>query len=171
MAENDKSQLPAKMKRRPRSFESAEELEKLIREYFAKWEEAKRPITVVGMACYLDVTRETLNQYGTGKYDTEVNDFSDTIKKAKEYIETHKWEKGLTGEYNTAMAIFDLKSNHGASDKALELELKQKEKDAAASAQEAEKEEREEAKEYITAEEAARAYQEALKATQAKPIV
>ncbi len=101
---------------RPPAFTNAEELWKKCFEYFQEWEARRRPVTVHGLATYLDVHIDTLNQYESGIYDTEDNDFSATIKKAKQFIATDKWEKLLTGEYKTAGAIFDLKNNHGARD-------------------------------------------------------
>ncbi len=111
----DKIKTPKKMGRPP-AFTTAEELWLKCKEYFDTWEEIKRPVTVTGLATYLDVHIDTLNFYETGIYDTDLNDFSATIKKAKQFIATDKWEKLLTGEYKAAGAIFDLKNNHGARD-------------------------------------------------------
>lgn len=102
---------------RPRSFTSAKELWDKCLEYFVEWEKQKRPLTVVGLAVFLDICKDTLHEYGKGTYDTPENDFSDTVKKAKEYIECNKWEKALKGEYHHTVSIFDLKVNHGAQDK------------------------------------------------------
>ena len=40
-------------------------------------------------------------------------DYFYTIKKAKRKIARNKTERGLTGESNPAVTIFDLKNNHG----------------------------------------------------------
>jgi dihydroorotase-like cyclic amidohydrolase len=49
-------------------------------------------------------------------YDDELNSFSDTLKRAKEYVENEKIENALTGRYKSPIAIFDLKNNHGYKD-------------------------------------------------------
>lgn len=97
---------------RPRSFYDDKDLRELVKKYFLEWEGKNRPLTVVGLACYLDICKETLNVYGKGGYDTPNQRFSVTIKKAKDYIENSKWEGLLTGKYHPAGAIFDLKVNH-----------------------------------------------------------
>ncbi len=102
---------------RPRRFGTADELYALCQEYFNKWLELRRPLTVVGLCCYIDVRKSTFCDYAAGKYDTPGNEFSEAINKAREFIENDKVEKMLNGEYKTAGAIFDLKNNHGYADK------------------------------------------------------
>lgn len=96
----------------PKSFTNAQELWDRCNDYFREWEERLRPLTVVGLAVYLNVSRQTLSVYESGAYDDKNNQYSDTIKKAKDYIECMKWEGALTGRYEKAVAIFDLKVNH-----------------------------------------------------------
>lgn len=112
---SDEIKAPKKMGRPP-SFTTAEELWNMCLQYFQAWEAQNRPLTVVGLTVFLDICRDTFAEYGKGTYDRPDSDFSDTIKKAKDYIECSKWEKALTGEYKAAVAIFDLKNNHGARD-------------------------------------------------------
>lgn len=102
---------------RPRSFNDEKELRALIQEYFETWQHKGRPITLAGLCCYLGVVRSTFADYANGKYDSKINNFSNTIKEAREYIENDKLEKGLLGLYNPTIAIFDLKNNHGYTDK------------------------------------------------------
>lgn len=131
---------------RPLKFESVEELEKKIQEYFesctkeewtdiderdeegnfiyedvvdekdprvlgkVKQKHIKRlvfwkPISVTGLAVALDTTRETLLDY------QENAEFSDTIKKAKQFIENYVEEGLLGGKINPAAGIFNLKNN------------------------------------------------------------
>lgn len=99
------------------SFKTAEELEGLIETFIAEKTAAEKPLTVAGLAVYLDVSRETLNKYKSGDYDTEDCQYSDAIKKAVSYIEADKIENALLGKYNATVAIFDLKNNHGYRDK------------------------------------------------------
>jgi hypothetical protein len=116
MSELNSTDNLSKKMGRPLSFNTAEELWHKCLEYFILWKEQNRPYTVVGLAGFLNVGKDTFWEYGRGTYDHVDCDFSDTVKKAREYIETYKWEKMLTGEYKTAGAIFDLKNNHGAKD-------------------------------------------------------
>lgn len=109
--------LPKLPPHRPRSFASEEELRNLILEYFQAWEEKQRPVTIVGMCLFLEISRNTLADYGSGKYDDDFNNFSDTVRQAKDYIENDKWEKGLLGIYNPRMAMLDLNINHGHIEK------------------------------------------------------
>lgn len=111
---DEKSQLPRVGA--PYSFNTAKELWEKCFEYFQEWRRQERPVTVVGLSGFLNISKDTLNEYGKGTYDHLDSEFSVTVKKAKEFIETDKWEKMLTGEYKTAGAIFDLKNNHGARD-------------------------------------------------------
>lgn len=122
---------------RPKKFESAEQMQQLIDEYFASCFDFKRdmfgnrlvdktatrakgdepnyiieqvrPFTITGLAVALGTTRDLLLDYG---YDQE---FSDTIKTAKEqvhqYAEESLYTKGAAG------AIFNLKNNYGWRDK------------------------------------------------------
>ncbi len=112
----DKIKTPKKMGRPP-SFTNAAELWEQCFHYFKMCEAERRPLTVVGLIAFLDISRDTFSAYGSGIYDTDLNDFSDTIEKARIFIERDKWEKGLTGEYKSVFAIFDLTNNHGAKNR------------------------------------------------------
>lgn len=122
---------------RPLKFESEEELQKKIDEYFKScweqridmwgnplyWKDEKgnkmmdkpvlkqvKPYTIGGLAVFLDCSRDTLVEYGHKKK------FSDTIKKAKDIIYAYKEER-LAVAPNAAGIIFDLKNNYGWKDK------------------------------------------------------
>ena len=114
---------------RPLLFKSVKELEAKIEEYFescykevtvttgkginAKTETVKKrvtPFTVSGLAVYLECDRRTLLNY-------ENNDeFFPTIKKAKQKIEADVEAGSLSGAYNPAASIFNLKNNFGWKD-------------------------------------------------------
>lgn len=66
------------------------------------------PPTVAGLALALGMTRETLNQYGRDE------EYSDTIKKAKQRIEVHLERRLYDGA--PAGTIFNLKNNFGWKD-------------------------------------------------------
>ena len=94
-----------------------------------------KQFTISGMAVFLDTSRETLMDYENGKYDgrdengntveltddekkwnEQVDDFSDTIKKAKlaVYADT---EESLFVPGKATGAIFSLKNNYEWKDK------------------------------------------------------
>jgi len=65
--------------------------------------------SLVGFACKLGVTRDTLNEWANAvNKDNKLKhkDFSDAIKKAKEYQEYIWQTNSLKGLYNTAFTIF-----------------------------------------------------------------
>ena len=96
---------------RPEIYSTREELEKDIESYYKYCVENEQPLTVIGLACYLNMTRETLNQY------QKKEKFSDTIKKAKARIEMDINIGLLKGHYNSTGAIFNLKNNFGWRDR------------------------------------------------------
>ena len=57
---------------RPKSFNCQEELKEQINEYIRIWESQGRPLTVVGLALYLGVSRETL---------ARLEDYADLLRK------------------------------------------------------------------------------------------
>jgi len=69
-----------------------------------------KPLTVLSMCLYLDISRETLSRY----MDNE--DFSDTLKKAKMKIESYAEDYLFTSK-NPAGVIFNLKNNFNWKDK------------------------------------------------------
>lgn len=114
---------------RPKLYNSAEEMQKRIDEYFescfraivvfnkdkCKYETVKdengeivteqyRPFTVTGLADALDMSRETLLRYG------EDEEFSDTIIRAKRKCELYAEERLFDKEGNKG-AMFSLSNN------------------------------------------------------------
>lgn len=69
----------------------------------------QKPYTITGLALALDTSRETLLDY------EDREEFSDTIKKAKERCHNYVENTLLTG--NPTGAIFNLKNNYGWNDK------------------------------------------------------
>ncbi len=136
-------QFPINVWGRPKKWSSVKKLEKQIQEYFEScfelewyeryvrsengemkkdeqwnWEKEyyqeykmKRFPTITGLAVALGTSRQTLLNYeGDEK-------FFDTIKKAKNFIESFTEEQMLSGKINPAAAIFNLKNNWGWKDK------------------------------------------------------
>lgn len=74
------------------------------------WVEPKCP-TVSALAVALDTSRETLINYESRE------EYFDTIKKAKQFIEACTEELLITGKVPAAGIIFNLKNNYGWKDK------------------------------------------------------
>jgi len=120
---------------RPLKFKSAAELQKKIDEYFescfeevwtqdeeGKWnpvldrhgnvlKKQVRPFTISGLAVHLGTTRRTLLDY-----EERDDEYSHTIKAAKQKIESFTEEQLFTNR-NTTGVIFNLKNNYGWTDK------------------------------------------------------
>lgn len=109
---------------RPKKFETVEQLQGLIDEYFT-WCDGRiettltkdgelidkpnpRPYTVEGLAVWLDMDRHTLFDYE--KLPTHAM-FHHTIKKAKARVLQNLQERALDGKNNAAVTIFNLKNN------------------------------------------------------------
>ena len=121
---------------RPMKFQSVEELERKIEEYFdscyeevwykekdeqtggERWvpvydrygeikKQLARPFTITGLALHLGTTRRTLLDY-----EERNDEFSHTIKKAKLRIENF-YEEQLSINKNTAGIIFNMVNNYG----------------------------------------------------------
>jgi hypothetical protein len=115
---------------RPLLFKTPEILEGMIQSYFDscfedKWEEKEdrdelgelmgkvmvktrvqvKPISITGLAIALDTSRETLLNYQAKEQ------FFDTIKKAKDFIENYVEDGMLSGKINVAAGIFNLINN------------------------------------------------------------
>ncbi|WP_294378967.1 DNA-packaging protein [uncultured Clostridium sp.] len=96
---------------RPRVFNSQEELEQKIMEYWQRCEQLNKPYTLSGLALWIGIDRKTLYNY------SEKDEFFPTIKKAKDIVEASMEERALTGENNVTFSIFALKNNFGWKDK------------------------------------------------------
>jgi len=103
-----------------RRYQTAADMEPAIREYFETCASIARPYTTGGLATFMGMTLNNIWYYKTGKRgDTpaERQDFKDLLEMAYQVIETSKEEMGLIGIFNAAFTQFDLKHNHGWSDK------------------------------------------------------
>ncbi len=115
---------------REKKWNTPEELEEDIEKYYEKCDSNTKivlskegelitvpkpiPYTIEGLCEVLECDRDTLLNYQKQKGYEE---FFGTIKKAKNKIARNKTERGLMGESNAAVTIFDLKNNHGYKDK------------------------------------------------------
>jgi hypothetical protein len=113
---------------RPRKYNSVEEMDKKIQEYFDECDNNTKeildkkdgglitisfplPYTVEGLALALGFCdRNSLLDY---QKEEGYEEYFRTIKNAKLKTQQNKVVNGLTGVYNSAVTIFDLKNNHG----------------------------------------------------------
>lgn len=96
---------------RPLKFESAEQMQELIDDYFEECDLKSEIYTITGLAMALDTDRATLVRYSAK------DEFYNTIKKAKQKVEQQMVSRALKGEYNSAVSIFLMKNNFGYTDK------------------------------------------------------
>lgn len=87
---------------RPPKFNSPEELQEKLEQYFNQCIENNKMPTKGGLALYLDTTRETLSDY------EKKEEFSDAIKVSYQIIED-AWVQKLSGQAVTG-TIFYLKN-------------------------------------------------------------
>ena len=96
---------------RPRAFNSVEELESKIKDYFEYCNKEKKPYTMSGLAYYLDVDRKTIVNY------TKDEEYFPTIKKARDRVQMQLEENALMNISNSTFTIFNLKNNFDWKDK------------------------------------------------------
>lgn len=95
---------------RPRRYETPDQMEIGIQEYFRASDEAKQPYTMAGLCYALGFEdRGALCAYEV------LSEFTSTVKRARLKIEDQKNRLLLSGA-PPAGAIFDLKNNHGWKD-------------------------------------------------------
>lgn len=95
---------------RPKLYNSKEEVQKIIDEYFALCDEKNKPYTMSGLANALNMDRRSLLNY------SKDDEFFLTIKKARAEIEQQLEENALLGKANSTFTIFNLKNNYGWKD-------------------------------------------------------
>lgn len=104
MAENNKVGRPLK-------YKNKEEIDQAIKAYFERCEGTGKPLTMSGLAVWLDMDRRSLVNYGNRE------EFFPSIKRARAMIEASTEERMLMNELNVTGAIFSLKNNYGWVDK------------------------------------------------------
>ena len=95
---------------RPPKYNTAEEMQEKIDDYFKQCDCSNRPYTITGLALALDMDRRTLLNYG------EKEELFPTIKKAKLRVENYLEER-LIRDTSCTGIIFNLKNNYGWKDK------------------------------------------------------
>ena len=103
---------------RPKKYNTPEEMQVVIENYFKDCEIREDPLTIEGLADALDLDRKSIINY------SKDDRFFHTIKKAKEKINNNFAMRALRGDYNPTISIFLMKNNFGYVDKQ-EQEVKQ----------------------------------------------
>ena len=109
---------------RPRKYETPEEMEVIIEEYFKECHKEKEIPTVTGLGFALNMTRQELINYENCLTNDRLKNcsddmkrgFVDTIKRAKLFIHSRQ-HQCLYSKDKVTGAIFSLKNNWGWVDK------------------------------------------------------
>lgn len=95
---------------RPRLFNTVEELEQKIQEFYDYCELKEVPLTFERLAVFIGIDRKTIYNY------EQRDEFFPALKKVRERIHADIMEKGMSGAINPTFGIFCLK-NYGYTDK------------------------------------------------------
>lgn len=95
---------------KPRTFNSVQELQEKIDEFYEYCEARELPLSIERLATFLEVDRKTIYNY------EKRDEYFHTIQTVRQRIMADLMEKGLTGAINSTFGIFCLK-NYGYSDR------------------------------------------------------
>ena len=95
---------------RPRLFNTVEELEVKIQEFYDYCELKEVPLTFERLATFIGIDRKTIYNY------EQKDEFFPTIKRVRDKIQADIMERGMSGAINPTFGIFCLK-NYGYTDK------------------------------------------------------
>ena len=112
---------------RPREYNTVEEFTQTIIEYFTEIEnenklsleetgKLRRVPNMASLCNYMGIVKDTFYNYAK-RVDSNNQPFSDSTKRAAQYIEGFKLESASLGLLREITTIFDLKNNHGYADK------------------------------------------------------
>lgn len=98
---------------RPPKFDSPEQLEDMFEQWKASFADGTNSDIpdVEGLCVHLDTARQTLFDY------EKKPEYSDTIKRLKDWIHYKKKQLAMNGKIPPAIYIFDAKNNAGYVDK------------------------------------------------------
>ncbi len=108
---------------KPRTFSSLEHLNQSIENYIKEATELDDPLALVGLAAFMNSTKDTIRAYSVGEYDEFDDDgeakvsYSLSLKRLKTRIEAQQTTRLLKGKGSTIGTIFNLKNNFGWADK------------------------------------------------------
>jgi hypothetical protein len=112
---------------RPRVYDTVEEFTQAIVDYFTDIEKEnelslettgrlKRVPNMASLCNYMGIVKDTFYNYAK-RVDSKNQPFSDSTKRAAQYMEGFKLEGAALGLLKEISIIFDLKNNHGYADK------------------------------------------------------
>ena len=90
---------------RPLKFKTPEELEEKITKFFVHCKESGDIPTILGLALWLDVDRQSLLDY------SKKDQFSGIVKKAKEFCVHSVEQRGMKNQTNPAFVMYWLGNN------------------------------------------------------------
>lgn len=108
---------------RPRIFENVDAMRASFQSYVAECRGDDRPLTISGWAAFIGCGTNSLSAYykhggyKEGRFERHDPEIAQFYEYALAVVEADKLEKALVGKYNATITIFDLKNNHGWSDK------------------------------------------------------
>lgn len=111
----------------PRIYNTVEEFTQAIIDYFTEIEQEneeslkesgrlKRVPNMASLCNHMGIVKDTFYNYAK-RVDSKNQPFSDSTKRAAQYIEGFKLESAALGLLREITTIFDLKNNHGYADK------------------------------------------------------
>ena len=90
---------------RPKKYNTSNEMQVKIDNYFQQCDEKEVPYTIEGLCVALDMDRVSVLNYAKDE------EFFSTIKKAKQKISDNLIQQALTNKVNPTVAIFLMKCN------------------------------------------------------------
>jgi hypothetical protein len=116
---------------RPRTWTSASELQNEIDAYFMEIDKSEKTITDekgrtrnikkpafwTRLLLHIGMTREGIRPYVNGEYDSETNNFSDILTRAKMLCEADLAENAMTGNYMEKTTGLVLQNYHNYAEK------------------------------------------------------
>ena len=112
---------------RTREYQTVEEFTEAIVSYFTEVDEENkksmktikrltRSPNIAGLCNHVGLVKSTFYEYAK-RVDCNNKAFSNSIKMASQYLEDYKLENASLGLLREITTIFDLKNNHGYTDK------------------------------------------------------
>lgn len=97
---------------RPPIFKRPEDLLSEFKKYVAQAKKKEEPILLSGFCAYKTIYKEMFYEYSK-----KSPEFSQAVKKIRAICEQNIESGILTGKYNATAGIFNLKNNHGQTDR------------------------------------------------------
>lgn len=96
---------------RPTKYKEEYATDEFIDRFVAYCKEQKEIVSLCGLAVYLKVCEDTLQEWKRVH-----SDFSVSVRKIKQISKNQLFNGGLKGDYNSKIVALGLSANHGMSD-------------------------------------------------------